>query len=437
MYYAMRVSLLHLLGAIVLLAGCANVPYSFRIEPAEALKDRIILPPGAEFWGNHLVLHIERDSPQCQRPLSTKKTADVTVSNLYWPRTGSYVLKITISQNAARRLDLLPPAQCLNTSIRSAPNDVSCPQLFVEKKVSEAISGNSAWMKCIPKDSDFAADILQVLPHRASVSGALREEFTYAHSAPENAVEIVQLLPGARVCVNRDYSLVPGSPTAWATSHLCTELLNALDANGRVVLSRTDTDRTFPYASDLYKDDGKVHEARSWLAVRAALALDMPHGAFMYVYYSGYGTHNKPPATQEESPWSVDQAGRIYPTGYVTPPVPLTPILLAHTKRLRLEGSEPPSLEALCQGSGDEDKKHCFAFPDFAFVDVLRQFSVDGRVLFAPSGTLTSDVPEIQLSCPAHATRIFRGRAVPIAFDVTKPQNAIPIAAGDRFGGQP
>ncbi|VXC65656.1 hypothetical protein [Pseudomonas sp. 9Ag] len=437
MYYAVRISLLHLLGIIALLAGCANVPYSFRIEPAEELIDRVILPPGAEFRADSLVLHVERDSPQCQRPLPIKKTAHITVSNLYWPRTSSYLLKITVPQNAARRHNLLPPAQCLNTSVRAAPNNVSCPQFIVEEKVAEAISGDSAWMQCVPADSDFATDILQVLPHSASGSGALREELTYAYSAPANAVEVVQLLPGARVCVNRDYSLVPGSPTAWATSHLCTELLNALDAKGRVVLSRTDTGHTFPYASDLYKDDGKVHEARSWLAVRAALALDMPHGAFMYVYYSGYGMHNKPPATQEESPWSLEQAGRIYPTGEVTPPVPLTPILLAHTKRLKLEGSEPPTLEALCQGSDDKDKKHCFAFPDFSFVDVLRPFSVDGRVLFAPSGTLTSDVPEIRLLFPANATRIFRGRAVPIAFDVTKQQNAIPIAAGDRFGGQP
>lgn len=435
MHIAARLSLIFLLAYAGLLAGCAGVPYSFRIEPADAIEERILLPPGAEYQADGLVLHMERDTPQCQRWLPTVDTKDIAVSNLYWHQTGSYFLKIAIPKEFARPLDLLPAARCLNTSVRA---DVDCPQSTIAKKVVKAIEGNSAWSQCIPKDgADFAAEIAQVLPHRASVSGSLREERTYAGPPAAESAEIVQLLPGARVCVNRDYLLVQGSPTAWVTSRQCTELLNAPDAEGRVVLSRTDTDRTFPYAYDLYKSDGKVHEARSWLAVRAALALDMPRGAFMYVYYSGYGKHNIPPATLEDSPWSKDQAGRTYPTGDVTPPIPLTPILLAHTKRLKLAGTKPPSLAELCQGSGDKDKKRCFAFPDFTFVDVLRSFSVDGRVQFAPSGTLTSDVPEIRLSSSRAATRIFRGRAVPILFDVTEQHSAIPLAAGDRFGGQP
>lgn len=435
MHIAARLALMCLLGFAGLLAGCASIPYSFRIEPADAIDQRILLPPGAEYQGGDLLLHVERDSPQCQRRLPTVETKDIAVSNVYWSSTRSYFLKIAIPKDSAHRLDLLPPARCLNTSVRE---DVDCPQSTIAKKVVKAIEGNSAWTQCIPKDgADLAADIVQVLPHRASVSGALREERTYSGPPAAESAEIVQLLPGASVCVNRDYLLVQGSPTAWVTSRQCTELLNAPDAEGRVVLSRTDSDRTFPYAGELYKSAGKVHEARSWLAVRAALALDMPRGAFMYLYYSGYGKHNMPPDTPEDSPWSMDQSGRTYPTGDVTPPVPLTPILLAHTKRLKLEGSTPPSLAELCRGSGDKDKKHCFAFPDFSFVDVLRSFSVDGRVQFAPTGTLTSDVPEIRLSRSRAATRLFRGRPVPILFNVTEQHNAIPLAAGDRFGGQP
>lgn len=438
MHFAARLVLMCLLGIAGLLAGCTSIPYSFRIEPAAALEERILLPPGAEYRDGDLVLHVERDSQHCQRRLPTVETKEITVSNVYWPKTRSYFLKISIPKDSAPHRTFLPAARCLNTSVRG---DADCPQSTIAKKVVSALGGNSAWMQCIPSDAeDLAAEILHVLPHRASGSGALSEERTYAPPPSPESVEVIQLLPGATVCVNRDYFIVPNYPTAWVSSRPCTELLNAPGGGGKVVLSRTDTDRTFPYASELFKSDGKVHEARSWLAVRAALALNMPGGAYMYAYYSGgSGMHNKPPPSQGPNPWSEDMVGRSYPAKetVVTPPIPLTPILLVRTKRLELKGSEPPSLDDLCMGSGDEDKRHCFAFPDFASIDVLRSFSVAGRVHFAPSGTLTSDVPEIRLSRSHTATRIFRGRAAPILFDVSEQHNAIPLAAGDRFGGQP
>lgn len=60
MHFAARLVLMCLLGIAGLLAGCTSIPYSFRIEPAAALEERILLPPGplCQYDLRHLPLTI-------------------------------------------------------------------------------------------------------------------------------------------------------------------------------------------------------------------------------------------------------------------------------------------------------------------------------------------------------------------------------------------
>lgn len=459
MFHSSRVARCCLLGAALVLNGCAIAPNSFRIKSADTLHERILLPPGAVDSGQTLDLYVETNALQCQTALPTRTSKSVTVSNPYWPAVGSRVIRIKAARDALLGESLLPPpAACLNRSVRPAP--VPCPQDWIVDKFWSAIEEDDDWRKCFPKDAlrKLAADVSQVLPHRASESGALRDERTYARepgpaqrvralaassppAIPPLDTEFVSLLTGALVCVNREHQLVDPSSTSSATwvssENSCARLLDAPRGHGRVVLSRTDTEYTFPVAREFYeKDEAKIYEARSWLAVRGALATLMPGGAFLYLYYSG--KHNVP----KTGDWESDASGslRSYPRRDgepIKPPIPISPILLVHSQPLKLTPSDLPDLEALCTPNtveNDRVERRCFAFLDFASVDVLRPFSVDGLVHYAPSGTLTTDVPEIAASQRPSSTRIFRGRRVPMDFDVTNARNAVPLAAGDEFG---
>jgi hypothetical protein len=442
MSHTSRAVLLCLVGAVLVLGGC--VPNSFRIlKSADNIHDPILLPPGAVISQNKLDLHVETQTLEtrtwrCQYALPSLTSDPITLSNPYWHAAGSRVIRIEIEvEGYAERLTLLPPSACLNRAVRSQPAGSACPQDYIVDKFLSTIENDADWRKCVARDArtQLIADVSEVLPHRASESGALREERTYAHPPEGVRAEVIRLLPGAVVCVSRDHTLVYTNEKAWSSSQACSRLLEAPDASGRVVLSRTDNEDMFPLARDFYgTNQDKIYEAHSWLAVRGMLAALMPRGAFLYVYYSGQ--HSVPSAGEWEA--NPSNSRRMYRRGGDPGrPIPLTPILVAQSQPLKLTGSEVPDLNTLCKGSGDFERKVCFAFSDFATIDVMRPYSVNGLVQYAPSGTLTTDVPEIKLSWPHVATRVFRGRRVLIDFDVTKAGNAIPLAADDQFGGRP
>lgn len=458
---ASRVGILCLISAALGLSGCIKAKNSFRINSAATLHDRILFPPGAEISHGKLDLYVETHTLRCKKALPTRTSDWVTISNPYWSAAGSRVLRIEVAGNALPGALTPPPAQCLNVAVR--PASEPCPQNLIVDQLWSAIEKDEDWGKCFLKDPltkrQLTADVSQVLPHRASESGALREERTYAR-APESAprvgalaasspraaaaaldAEVVSLLPGAELCVNREHTLADGSATAWvASAQSCAHLLDAPEGGGRVVLSRTDTEYTFPNAWDFYSTaEAKIYEARSWLAIRGALAALMHGGAFLYLYYSGNGKHNIP--TDEVKLWEDKEHGslRVYPSVPIETPIRISPILVAHSEPLVLGPSMVPDLNALCMPdrvNGKLIQRRCFAFRDFSSIDVLRPFSVDGRVHFAPSGTLTTDIPEITVSRRPVATRVFRGRRVPMDFDVSNAQNAVPLAAGDQFGGR-
>lgn len=440
MFDASSIALPCLLGAALVLGGCAIAPNSFRIESAENLHDRMLVPPGTVISEDKLTLHVQTQNLQCQKALPTRH-GWVTVSNPYWHEVGSRVVRIEVDRSLPfGELTLPPPAACLNVAVRPAD---PCLQDWIVHNVWRVIETETDWKKCLSDMTKFVADVAQVLPHRVSESGALREERTYARmperawrSAPLDA-EVISLLPGATVCVNRDHTLSTPNPMTWVSSgQSCARLLEASEGRGSVVLSRTDTEYTFPIAREFYaKDEAVIYEARSWLAVRGALATLMPQGAFLYLYYSG--KHNVP----EEGHWASNESGslRFYPNGKIEPPIPISPILIAHSQPLVLTRAAVVDLLALCVADkvdGKRVERRCFAFRDFASIDVLRPFSVDGRIHYAPSGTLTTDIPEIAASRRPVATRVFRGRTVPMDFDVSNARNAVPLAAGDQFGGQ-
>jgi len=436
MSHTSRAVLLGLVCAGLVFAGC--VPNSFRIASADNLHDRILFPPGAVRTHEKLDLHVETQIMQCKGSLPTRKSGPITVSNPYWHAVGSRVLRIEVA-NYATEMTIPPPAHCLNRTVRPAPHPNKCPQDHIVDNVWSIIQDNTDWSKCVGRNArtQLLADVSNVLPHRASEAGTLREERTYAHPPARVdglSAEVIRLLPGAIVCVNRDHTLVYSNEKAWMSSHACSHLLDAPDASGRVILSRTDTEDMFPLASEYKTEEAKIYEVHSWVTVRGMLVAMMPRGAFLYVYYSGLGTANKPElGTWEYHP---EASMRKYPKG-ADPgtPIPLTPILIAHSQPLKLTKSDLPNLEELCKGSGD-DRKRCFAFPDFATIDVLRPYSVNGLIHYAPSGTLTTDIPEIVSSRHPLATRVFHGRTVPMDFDVQKAENAVPLAAGDQFGGR-
>lgn len=435
-----RVVSMCLVGLLLMLDGC--IPNSFRIDSADSLHHRILYPPGAEHNHEKLVLYVETPALLCQKALPTLKSNPITLSTAYWHAVGSRVVRIELPRDA-KKVIIPPPAACLNRAVRPAPDE--CPQDYIVDEILSAIQKDAEWNQCVARNArtQLIADVSEVLPHRASESGALREERTYQHppvGVTSLNTEVVRLMPGAIVCANRDYTLVYGNPTAWASSEACSRLLEAPDASGRVVLSRTDEERMFPLARHSYGQvEAKIYEARSWQAVRGTLAALMPSGAFLYVYYSGNGNHNV--QNPDDARWESREydSVRAYPKGMVEPTIHLTPILVAHSEPLVLEGDTVPSLEALCKADSDQQvpiERRCFTFPDLASIDVLRPFSVDGHTHYAPSGTLTTDIPEIAWSRHHSAKRLFRGRIVPMAFDITKTWNAVPLAAGDQFGGR-
>ncbi len=439
MFHTSRAVLLCLVGAVLVLGGC--VPNSFRINAADNLDDRILFPPGAVRSDKKLDLYVETQTLLCQKWLPTLTSDTITVTNPYLFAIGSRVVRIEVA-NYSTKMTIPPPAACLNRTVRSQPAGSVCPQDYIVNEFLSAVRKDPDWSKCVAWDTlpGLVADVTEVLPHRVRESGALREERTYAHP-PHDGVntlnaEVIRLLPGAIVCVSRDHTLVYTNEKAWSSSQACSRLLEAPDAGGRVVLSRTDTTRMFPQAQSFYgRNEAKIYEANSWLAVRGMIAAQMPRGAFLYVYYSGSDLESIPSSAY----WEADSgySPRKYRKG-ADPgtPIPLTPILIAHSQPLKLAGSDNPDLTTLCSGSGDFEKKSCFAFPDFTTIDVLRPYSVNDLVQYAPSGTLTSDIPEIKLSRSPVATRVFRGRRVLMDFDVTKADNAIPLASGDSFGGR-
>lgn len=379
--------------------------------------------------------------------MPTRTGGPVTVSNPYWSAAGARVVRIEIARAALPELTLPPPARCLNASVRPAPE--KCPQDTIVKNVEAVIANDEAWKRCLPNGAPgFADDVVQVLPHRAGESGALRTERTYTRglatpamagpsrmraTAPALDVEFVSLLPGATVCMNKDHSVGAGDWPWISSAQSCVRLLDSFKGSGSVVLSRTDTENTFPLAYQVYeKDQSVVFDARSWLAVRGALAALMPQGAFLYVYYSGEA--NAP----DEDLWESGENGSVrwYPITSPKSILPLSPVLVAHSEPLRLTSSSAPDLDVLCRSGGvPKVVRRCFAFRDFASIDVLRPYVVNGQVDYAPSGTLTSDVPGLDASRGVHATRVFRGRRVSMAFDVLNPRNAVPLAADDQLKG--
>lgn len=456
MFRASHIALLSLVGAGLLLGGC-TAPNSFRIDgPA---GQRFLLPPGTALSfrdGGRIVLHVERAIEACQAPLFTRTKDHVTVSNPYWSAVGARVIRIDMAQDP---LPKIPPARCLNRSVRPGLKSEQCPQDTIVKDVKAAIENDAEWQRCLPKDEQgFADDVAQVLPHRASQSGALLGERTYSRpleaanlrSAAESVldVEFVSLLPGATVCVNQDHTLGSGSSPWVSSAQSCVRLLDGSNGPDSVVLSRTDTENTFPKARDFYGiDEAAVFDARSWLAVRGALATLMPKGAFLYVYYSGNATKNVP---KSSTVWEEKDGERRYqiPSGEFNSILPLSPVLVAHSSPLGLDADHAPDLSVLCKSGPPvqvdgrppiKDNanvvRRCFSFRDFASIDVLRPYVLDGRVDYAPSGTLTSDVAGLAAQRGAHVTRVFRGRKVPLDFDVLNPRDAVPLAADDQIKG--
>ncbi len=456
MFYASRLVLFCLLCASIVLGGCANAPNSFRIKSAETLHDRILFPPGSILGEKKLDLYVETHALQCQEGLPNRVIDDkVAVSNPYWPAIEKRVLHIEVPTKAlVNGLALPPPATCLNMAVRPAPD--TCLQDWIVGQVRSAIKDDADWGRCFAMDafSEFASDVSQVLPLRASESGAPREERTYVRKphpmapveslpplAAPPAAEVVNLLPGAIVCVNSERQLIPKDAGAWvATAETCAHLLDAPKGHGTVVLSRTDTENTFPQAHSFFGTSGaRIYEARSWLAVRGALTASMPDGAYLYLYYSG--KHDVPNEANWESP--EDGSWRYYPkiaSLSTKIPIGISPILVAQSEPLVLDPANLPDLTTLCRTNKPDDKalvqKRCFAIRDFASIDVLRPFMVDGHVHYAPSGTLTTDIPELSGSRRHFARRGFRSRMVPIDFDISDPRNAVPLAAGDQFGEQ-
>ena len=449
MFYVSCVRSPCLLGAVLLLGGCAVAPNSFRIDAAQSIRDSVLYPPGTSLTYEKLDLHIERTNSECQSALPTRTSGHVTVSNPYWPAVDARVVRIEIARAGLSQVVLPPPASCLKTSVRPAPQ--ACAQDWIVKSVEAAIAKDTAWEKCLPSGTPgFAEDVVETLPHRASESGALRLERTYTRplvpptsqsraagvAAATFDVEFVSLLPGATVCVNKDQTLGTGAAPWVSSAQSCVGLLQGAKGQGSVVLSRTDTENTFPLARQAYDmDEAVVFDARSWLAVRGAVAALMPHGAFLYVYYPGEATNTAPDGSAH---WEYDKSTgvRRYKIDNTKSILPLSPILVAHSQPLQLTASGAPHLDALCHTGGNPKViRLCFDFRDFAAIDVLHPYVVNGRAVYAPSGTLTTDVPGIAAVPGARAMRVFRGRSVPLAFDWSNPRNAIPLAANDQFKG--
>lgn len=460
--YALRILFWYLVGGVLVLGGCVYPPNSFRIEPYEQLRNRILFPPGAAISHDKLDLLVETPALRCQQILPVHTSGPVTVSYPYWPALGLRVLRVEIARNESSiQLTDLPPADCLNVTVRPALNQ--CSKDLIRDQVWRAIKKDPDWLGCLDPGFNsekgeawekavqiqLAADISQVLPHRASESGALRDERTYARTLEQSGqlfaspptgkpldTEFVSLRPGVNVCVDRDHTIGKNNSLLWVSSaQSCIHLLEASAERKSVVLSRTDTEYTFPFARNFYGiDEAKIYEARSWLAVRGMLATLMPQGAFLYLYYSN--RHDPPREDHWES--RENDSLRVYPgDGVVEGPLAISPILIAHSQPLDLKASGVPDLSTLCQANMVNEsrvERRCFAFRDFASIDVLQPFSVNGRIQYAPSGTLTTDIPEIAASRRPVATRVFRGRTVPMDFDVANPQSAVPLAAGDLFG---
>ncbi|MBT2298482.1 hypothetical protein [Pseudomonas fluorescens] len=441
---------LSLLGATVAIGGCAFAPNSFRITNAKSTQERIIYPPGAVVRDEKLNLYVETRSLECRKALPTRTSGSVTVSTPYWFDAGLRVLHIEVLSSDLSKIMLTPPARCLNVTVRRAAEQ--CPQDWIAGEVLSAIEKDEDWGKCIKKDTrlELAAEISEVLPHPADYSGAPREERTYARSpdpsVPEEdkpsavsllPAEIVSLHPGTSVCLNTVHLLVGNDPGTWiSTPQSCVRLLEGTDGYGRASVARTDTEYTFPNA-DFFDDQGKatLFEARSWLAIRSVLTTLMPGGAYLYLYYSGKNDVSGKVNWQS----SANGSPRVYvPTGEdaKTTPIQVSPILIVQSQPLKLTTRGLPTLANLCQRKGKIEKR-CFAFPDFSSIDVLQPFLVDGQLHYEPTGTLTSDIPEISVERHPVATRLFRGRRVAMEFDVSNSSTAVPLQAGDQFGERP
>ncbi len=429
-------------GTLFLTGCCAMAPYSFRLDSAETLNNRIIYPPGAvKNADGQYDIFVETDVLTCRDLLPKVSDEDgiITFSNPYWPAIGSRVVRLQIKNGAeGKGLKLPLTARCSNVDLRhpsQATDGIECAQDWLASRFWQTVEHNENWKACLKGRAEaepkFLEDLAQVLPNNAANSGAILEERTFYPN--DETLEFVKLPPESVVCIRRDHLIRQDNAAnrdLWVSApDMCQPFLYSEGYPGATVLSRTDRKEMFPFASEWFqKQEGAISEVRSWLPVRGVLSMLMKEGAFLYVYYPP-----KPNILPHKDNWGPDEANdsrpfRVYPSSTVESPRWISPVLVVQKKALKLENS--PSIEELCN---PKDQGRCFAFRDVNSIDVFFQLLVDGRAVQVTSGSLTTDVPEVMAATEIKGLRRFRHRMVPLEFDFRSHDSAIPLSRGDQF----